>query len=650
MIHEKNLIKLIIATPIFFIVITVLSISYYQIQNIENQFNEETKKFQKNYVKDQKILIQEKISDIRNTVEFQKEEIKKGLKNSVDKAYYLAMNIYNENIGVLSDKEIEKKIIETLRKIRIGKNGYYFIQYLKNENEIVAKLLPATPGKEGTNRIDTKDADGKLFVQEFRKVARSQEAGFIKYRWYKLTNKKQKQFNKISYIKLFKPFDWIIGYGVYFDKHSREEKERILKWLNSIKYGNRGFIWTYSGDGKLLEDPYCKGKDSCNEYKESSIVQRFIKEAKENSKGTFVDYISSSGERKIAYVAYIKDWDWIIGTEIFFSEINKKLEAFHIEKQKKIEKESINSIVIALIFIFFASIVSFIISRQIGTKFYKYQKNIKKQNRELLKINETLKEKVEEKTKDLKDLNNKLQEKVEEEVSKNREKDALIIQQSKMAALGEMIGNISHQWRQPLNALGLYLQHLEESIEYGEIDKNYVKKMVASSMEKIAYMSKTIDDFRNFFKPGKKKEQFSLAQSVAKSVNIVSAALKNNYIDIKIIKKSDFETEGFEGEFSQMVINMLNNSKDAILQNGIKEGKIEVTIDGENRKLIIADNGGGIPEEILEKIFEPYFTTKFKAQGTGIGLYMSKMIVEENMHGRIKAFNGKEGAVFEIIF
>ncbi len=269
------------------------------------------------------------------------------------------------------------------------------------------------------------------------------------------------------------------------------------------------------------------------------------------------------------------------------------------------------------------------------------------------KYNES-KKLLKEKEEEILDLNNNLFEKVKKEVAKNRSKDQLLAEQSKMASMGEMIGAIAHQWRQPLNALGMQIQFFEDDFEDDLIDKEYVQEFSHDSMKLINFMSKTIDNFRNFFRTDKTKVVFSVENGIKDVINILSSQLENHNIKL-IVNGDDFSTLGVQNEFQQVALNIINNSRDALME--IKSWdfnqnspKIEILLEVKKDKGIIQikDNAGGIPNDIINKVFEPYFTTKEQGKGTGIGLYMSKTIIEKNMNGQLTILNDKEGAVFFI--
>jgi PAS domain S-box-containing protein len=277
------------------------------------------------------------------------------------------------------------------------------------------------------------------------------------------------------------------------------------------------------------------------------------------------------------------------------------------------------------------------------------------------RINEELKSKTEQ----LEQLNRDLERRVLLETETRRKNEQMMIQQSKMAAMGEMIGAIAHQWRQPLNTIGLLIQDIEDAFEFGELDKEYVEKTVSASMSQVKLMSKTIDDFRNFFRTSKEKEVFDVADAVNEVISILSAQLRHNYInfeikipqgDINVPQSDKFIFKGYHNELIQVILNIIHNAKDAVIESrqkgllGKHEGLVLIALSRENRKIRmeVSDNGGGIPEDVIERIFEPYFTTKPVGQGTGIGLYMSKVIIENNMGGRLYAENTDTGARFTI--
>jgi PAS domain S-box-containing protein len=256
------------------------------------------------------------------------------------------------------------------------------------------------------------------------------------------------------------------------------------------------------------------------------------------------------------------------------------------------------------------------------------------------------------------DIKNKLVvaniEDITEEIKRNKsikQKDRLLVQQSKMAAMGEMIGAIAHQWRQPLNITALMIQGLQEQFLDEDLDEESLEYIVDKCMQQINFMSNTIEDFRNFFKPNRSKVNFSVKELLEKSISMVESQFKSHNITLSL-DGDDFRLTGYDTEFQQVILNILSNSKDAIIDIQKNDsgyiGKISIEV--YKNYIKISDNGGGIPDEIKDRVFEPYFTTKDDTSGTGIGLYMSKTIIEDSMNGKIYLSNSDNGSVFKIEF
>jgi len=254
----------------------------------------------------------------------------------------------------------------------------------------------------------------------------------------------------------------------------------------------------------------------------------------------------------------------------------------------------------------------------------------------------------------LKSFNSELEKRVQIEIKRQQKQENLLIHQSRQAAMGEMLESIAHQWRQPLNIIGISVTNLETSYLLGKIDDNNLTDKLSIISLNVNYMSKTIDDFRNFLSPNRKVVAFNPQKSIQETLKIVDAQLDNNNISYTLNSTDSLMFRGVESEFIQVLFILINNAKDAIKSansvDSSKCGKLIINIYRKNDKGIIEviDNGTGIQEDIIETIFEPYFTTKFSASGTGIGLYIAKNIIENRMKGLLVAKNLGNGSSFTI--
>lgn len=276
-------------------------------------------------------------------------------------------------------------------------------------------------------------------------------------------------------------------------------------------------------------------------------------------------------------------------------------------------------------FLFIVSIIFFVI-------FYRQYllKNGNKRLKSLVKL----------KTKRLHDVNKKLANKIKKELEINLEKDRILAQQQKMISMGQMIENIAHQWRQPLSIISTRASTLKLKNDLNMLENKELNEALEQIVSTSNYLSQTIDDFRYFFKPQKEKAIFSLSLAIQKSIELTKLSLEQN--DIKVIfKEREINIYGYETELIQVFINAINNSKDAFFEKNIKDKLILINLKIIKDRVHIEflDNALGVPEMIINKIFEPYFTTKHQYNGTGIGLYMSSEIITKHMKGSIFMVN-----------
>jgi len=255
-------------------------------------------------------------------------------------------------------------------------------------------------------------------------------------------------------------------------------------------------------------------------------------------------------------------------------------------------------------------------------------------------------------SRELEEINDSLKETIAKEVEKNRLQDQQMLNQSRLAQMGEMIAMIAHQWRQPLNSISLTASNLQLKCMLGEVEQEFFAKELNLIDGYSQHLSKTIDDFRNFFKENKTKETTNLSDIIEHTIPIIKISLESKNIQLITSYNSTKSIKTYPHEVMQVLLNILKNAEDALVENNIQNATIHIEThygsENSNPTILIRDNAGGIPPDILPKIFDPYFSTKLAKEGTGLGLYMSKIIIEEHCKGRLSVSNLSDGTEFKI--
>ena len=249
---------------------------------------------------------------------------------------------------------------------------------------------------------------------------------------------------------------------------------------------------------------------------------------------------------------------------------------------------------------------------------------------------------------ELRILHRDLEIKVEIAVNNLREKDHIIIEQSRQASIGEMISSIAHHWRQPLNAIGVTVQSLSEAFEFDELTEEFLNEKINFSMKLLKNLSQSIDDFRFLYQPGKEICDFDLKKYLLKTIDLMKDKFTNSDIDLQLELSDSYIITGYPSDFSQAILNVLNNAYEILISRQIEEPKVWVKFIIEDDKAVISirDNGGGIDDSVKDKLFVLYSSTKSNLNNTGIGLYMTKVMIEKNMKGTIEVINHQDGAEF----
>lgn len=429
-------------------------------------------------------------------------------------------------------------------------------------------------------------------------------------------------------------------------------KQEVYAWIRHIRFGGEehNYIFVYQvekmsgGDqfAKMLINPNrpdLEGhyiSDAYTDENGKAFRKIFLQDIHEKGY-SFVDYMykkpdSNIVRPKVSYFKLYKDWNLIIAAGVYLDDIDKEIAIAKTHFKRKVKVEATSAIIIFLLF----AIIANTFAVMLGNRIERFLNNYHSQ--------------VQQKTEELENLNRTLESRVQEEIRKNREQEQLLIQKSKFIALGEMISNIAHQWRQPLSQLSALLMTLKLKYNMDKLDKTAMEIKCVEAENIVEYMSHTIDDFRNFFMPNKDKKTFSIQASIDEVLRIVGQSIVHQDIIIDIDMPRDAYVVGYKSEYEQVILNLLSNAKDAIIASGKKNGRISIRLESDENvvRLSIQDNGGGIKIEPIERIFEPYISSKEQNEGTGIGLYMAKLIIEKSMRGKLDVRNENEGAIFTI--
>jgi len=658
-----------------------LIISAFFLLNQYEAFQEDIKLVRNSFIENQQDRIKSEVVSVINYIKREQKNLQKNfkakLKERVNLAYETALAIYNENKNSKTDKEIKYLIVTALKNLHFSnKRAYFFIN--SNSGKAILFKTQSKLNKD-IDIWNLKDKRGDFIIQRQSKVAKEQREGFT-LNYFVKPDIKNREFPKLSFIKLFEPFDWHIGMGEYLDDLEKDLKAKTLKYISNVRYGKNGYVFvnTLDGysrvfDGKIVK-PFSIKKFIDKNGQNLFDLQK-INALKPD--GGFFKYVfkklnQEELSEKIGYSKAFKEWNWIVGSGLYIDDVNLIIK----EKKSLLMKNILNDIYLLIAIFIIMTVVIYFLSKLITNhineniltliSFFKGASTTHiKIDRDKLTFNEfkelskplnNMLAQREEIENQLKDLNKSLEIRIEKEIQKRLEQERILAQNNKMALMGEMINSIAHQWRQPLNTVAILLQDMEEAREYDELDDEYFENTMDKAMEKIEFMSKTITDFGNFFKTDKTETSFYIKDEILKVINILNSSLNENRISIDIHRKDKVMLHNYLGEFKQVILNILNNAKDVILdrleESRDFKGHIDISIikDEEKNlvKIVISDNAGGIKEDIIGRIFEPYFTTRLDKKGTGIGLYMSKMIIEDSLNGEIKAYNNEKGASFEI--
>ena len=605
---EQQILSIIKYSPPVFIILLSFALTLFFYFDNKRSFLEEKVNIEKNHIIENKELIQEEVyraySFIENLQNQTEIELKNSIKNRVYEAHSIMNAIYNKYKDKKSKEEILEIIKTSLQDLRFNSNrGYFFIV----DNKGVSILQPSIKNFENKNLFEYEDVNGYKLMQSVVKTINEKSERFDEYYW-KNPNSNQESSKKISFYKSFAPLNIAIGSGEYIEDFEKETQKKALEYIQLMHFGKNNYIFIINYEGIYLSHirPEYIGKHASinNDTVDiKKIISDLIKISKEGE--GFYSYIQNKKPdtdlptKKVSFVKGLNNWGWIIGTGFYEDEINKVLQEREKEIDERFDKYVKDILLISIFLTLILLFISKYISKFLENKFLDYKKEIEK-------------------------------------------KQSILHQQSKMAAMGEMIGNIAHQWRQPLSTISTSATGVLVSKELGVLEDSLLNDSLNKINKSAQYLSKTIDDFRNFFNPEKIKNKFLLKDTMKITSELVSAQFNSQNIEI-IENIENIEINSYENELIQALINILNNAKDALKSKEPKLDKKLIFIDiyKSKKELVIKikDNAGGILDENINKIFNPYFTTKAKAEGTGIGLYITEEIIVRHLNGHLTVEN-----------
>jgi signal transduction histidine kinase len=529
--------------------------------------------------------------------------IRKSIQENVTIAENIISSIYQRN-QQKSISTIQQYVKQTLQDVRFNSNiGYFFI--VSKAGKMI--FHPYLPELENKNILPMQDPNGTYLFKEMISLMNQKQGAFYDWYWYK-QDIKQTKYKKIGYLKNIENSNWFIGSGYYVDEFESLVQKELFEYIPSIEFDTNGHIYILDFQGKILahKDALQVGKNIFkNQDKRGNYyVQAMIEQAKKEE--GFISFKDkNSSFEQISFVKAVPNWNLIIVSSFNEGKLEEKIEQKKSQLQQAHHDFLTNMLVISFFTTIILTAVSIYVSKLIQAMFVKYKTRI------------------------------------EQEIEKNKEKDMLLAQQSKMMALGEMIGNIAHQWRQPLSTIttassGIMLKH-----EFNDLNNEDFVSFTKIIDENAKYLSATIEDFKEFFNQNSPKQTINLLQTTNKTLNIISSQFLSKHIQIVTHIDENIELTLVENELMQVLINILNNARDFLCQRNIENKLILIDTYIKKHHVIIEikDNALGIKEKILTRVFEPYFTTKFKAKGIGVGLYMCYEIITKHFSGTIEVQN-----------
>jgi len=427
-------------------------------------------------------------------------------------------------------------------------------------------ILHVDKKMQGTNILEIQDIYGKYIIKEFNKVLLKDGEGYVDYYWYIKSRNKQKMHYKISYVKMLECYDWYVGAGEYLKYMTKFVKQDIIKYISSLSNFHNGHFFLFTGDGKMIYHPGTKNEVDLTPYKRKGF------------------YLT---EDKLSYSSYIKEYDWYLVATSDLKDIKRQIQINKKLSAKKQAYEMKTSFYLLLFSWFVSLLLSLYLSKIISKLLKSYEHQLNESNERL-------------------------------------------IFQSRQAIIGELFSMIAHQWRQPVNKVASILVSMRFGIQHKKLSLEEIDTKCSEIEDSIEFISETVDDFRNFYKPQSNCESINLKTLIVQSLFFVESSLNKKSILLdKDLENIEYEIS--QNEFVQVMLNLIKNAIDAVEEHG--HISIKLHQNEEHVCINIQNDSVALENVQLEKIFDPYFTTK--NDSTGLGLYMVRSIIEKHMKGKI---------------
>lgn len=630
LLRERNIPRLIIIVPALAIIVLTILISYFYISYRHQHFKLESERLKQDYIEGEKKQLQVRLQSLyllmQKKYENMENPMQKELVSRINVAYDTAEFLHERYSRGYNEKAVQELILGALSRMEwSGKKEFIWVTDKKGNN------LLARQKEFQKNILDYQDADGRYIIKEEIEAVNANKEAFIKTR----LNPEEPRV-QLMYLKDFGHYDWFFGTGMHYVDEYERIKQSMISTLMAIQTDPDEYFYIVNSEGRIIYHPEMELDSNILELKDKSgfayIKEQISKAKKEGA--AYVSYVSMSrrynlNSPKITLSVYFKPFDWIVTTGFYALNIQNSIDNQQSLLKEEIEDEIQAILMFSLILAVLVILLTLGFSRRISDIFINYKERVKERETALHELNDSLKERV------------------KVEVAAQREKEKMLVQQSKMAAMGDMISMIAHQWRQPLNQMSYVLMNIDGAYDERTLSRDYLDTKLKEGENLLEYMSHTIDDFRDFFKPDKEKEELNLCDLVNSAISLIEKGLEKNNITLEKKYTCERKIPLYKNEMIQVLLNLLKNAQEALEDTEKATIKVCICEEDSLAKISISDNAGGIKEENMQKIFEPYFSTK-SHQGTGLGLYMSKMIIEEHMNGDLRVENTQEGAEFII--